>query len=463
MRRKFILWASLYSIIVIYCSTVVGPDGLNFVPINLHVAWTRFLATPFLNNGSDQRADWVANLLMLVPIGFLLTGALDLKRGIVPGLASSLLAIVVCVTFVLMVKFVQLYFPPRTVSLNYIVAQTIGSAAGIVSYWLCYPKLLRFRQVMGTPAALLYLLTAYALAWVAFQLLPFNFTLSYSDLQERLQEVRHLLLGWPASGRPIMIRLVLIAVDMLAAVPLGFLLGLRARRASISTLGMVSAVVMTSIVTVKIFLISGTPYLVSIFYRTVAMLAGIELSRLRHVDWIQRLRPCLQRALPILIPLYVLTVLGVNGLLRINWRSFEEVKAQFTNTLGLLPFWNWYIVSKAQAMRSLVVHIIMYLPVGLMLSLRKKEQPGDAWRAAVIAFIFALLVEAGKCFAPDQGVDFYEAVPAALAGWLAVKMMPGLWRLLEMPVTSIGVSGGTPPGAGSSRMQPPKYRQARER
>jgi VanZ family protein len=461
MRRRFTVWVLLYAIIVIYCSTVVGPRGFNFVPKDLNLAWHQFLSTSFWNTGSDQRADWMANLLMLVPLGYLLMGGLGLRRGIVLALGSSVVALAISVAFVLAVKFLQLFFPPRTVSLNYITAQIIGSALGILSYWLWHSKILNFRTALGTPAIASYFLTAYALAYFAYQLLPLDFTLSYSDLHDRLLEVPHILFSWPAPDRPRLIRMILIVADMLAAVPLGLLAGSRIWRASIIFLGIGSLIVMTAILVVKIFLISGTPYLVSIFYRTAAVMAGVWLIRLRGAHGFVWLRPTLRRTLPLLIPLYVLAVLGINGLLQLNWRSRQEAMALFADTRALLPFWNWYIVSKARAVQSLVVHAIMFLPVGIMFSVRKEKQTSDAWIAAFAAFGFELLVEAGKCFTPGEFPDFYEAIPAALAAGLTVKAMPSLWRLFEMPVGPVRISGKSAIGTGASPAPRGPYGRAR--
>ncbi len=465
MRRRFAVWVLLYAIIVIYCSTVVGPNGFHFVPKGLNLAWNEFLSTSFWSTGSDQRADWMANLLMLVPLGYLLMGALGLRRGIVLALGSSLVALAVSVAFVLAVKFLQLFFPPRTVSLNYITAQIIGSILGILSYWLWHSKILGFRSALGTPAVASYLLAAYVLAYFGYQLLPLDFTLSYSDLHDRLLEVPHILLSWPAPGRSPFIRVILIVVDVLATVPLGLLLGLRAGRVSIVILGLVSLVAMTVILVAKIFLISGTPYLVSVVYRTMAMLAGVLLVRLRvcGARWLVSLRPALRRTLPLLIPLYVLAVLAVNGLLRLHWRSPEEAMVLFADPLDLLPFWHWYIVSKAHAVQSLVVHAIMFLPVGIMYSVRKGKQPSDAWVAAFVAFSFELLVEVGKCFAPGEFPDFYEAIPAAVAAGLTVKAMPSIWRFIEVPVDTFRITGNAAIGTGASPMSRGKYRRARNR
>ena len=86
-RGRFAVWAIAYALAIAYVSLVLGPTGFNFVPLDPDVAWRKLLATPYLITGSDQRPDWVANLLMLVPLGFVLTGGV-LAPGAPPALAG---------------------------------------------------------------------------------------------------------------------------------------------------------------------------------------------------------------------------------------------------------------------------------------------------------------------------------------------------------------------------------------
>jgi len=74
-RGQFAGWAIVYALAVAYSSLVVGPTGFHFVPLAPETAWRIFKATPYVVNGSDQRPDWTANLLLLVPLGWLATGA----------------------------------------------------------------------------------------------------------------------------------------------------------------------------------------------------------------------------------------------------------------------------------------------------------------------------------------------------------------------------------------------------
>jgi hypothetical protein len=50
-------------------------------PIPLGEAWARFEAIPYLNLGAQSRADWIANILLYLPLGFFLTAWVDRGSG----------------------------------------------------------------------------------------------------------------------------------------------------------------------------------------------------------------------------------------------------------------------------------------------------------------------------------------------------------------------------------------------
>ena len=203
-RWMFVKISFTYCLFIIYGSTIVSLGGFRFVPIDLGTAWQRFIETPYIN-GSDLRSDWNSNLLMFVPLGIMATGALwprqpGLRRGF-----AALEAFTFCLVFVLAVKFVQLFFPGRTVSISYIIAQSSGALIGVTLFIGFHHPLMsaRARLLSNGRTALSAALGAYALALLAFMLFPFDFVLSQSDLHERLAQMPHLLLTWPGERRPL--------------------------------------------------------------------------------------------------------------------------------------------------------------------------------------------------------------------------------------------------------------------
>ena len=75
------LWfAAGYLLFVVYGSLV----PLDFHPRPLDAAWRDFLETRYLKLGLGSRADWVANILLYIPLAYLLCA------GIVVGVRSAI-------------------------------------------------------------------------------------------------------------------------------------------------------------------------------------------------------------------------------------------------------------------------------------------------------------------------------------------------------------------------------------
>src|SRR4029079_16705846 len=84
----------------------------------------------------NDRADWVANILLFVPLSFLALGALTVDtRSRVARFVAAVPVVVGCMGLSVLIEFVQIWFPTRTVSLNDIVAESIGGVIG-VTIWL---------------------------------------------------------------------------------------------------------------------------------------------------------------------------------------------------------------------------------------------------------------------------------------------------------------------------------------
>jgi hypothetical protein len=124
-RRFGLPWLA-YAAFVIYGSLV----PLDFRPFPLDEALRRFVDIPFLTLGAGSRADWIASGVLYFPLGALTALALLGWLARLPGLAMGL-AWVFCAALAVGVEFLQLFFPPRTVSLNDLLAEWIGAALGV--------------------------------------------------------------------------------------------------------------------------------------------------------------------------------------------------------------------------------------------------------------------------------------------------------------------------------------------
>ena len=432
-KPRFLPWLLLYALLIAYASTVVGPMGLHFVPMELTAAWWEFSARAFtwVHNGSDQRADWMGNLSMYVPFGFLLTGTLWPRRGAGTGaFAAICAAFVMALAFLLSVKFAQVFFPPRTVTLNYVAAQSCGAVLGIGAFALSHGRLRRliWQGEGGARENLRHLLQLYSVALCVFLLMPLDFALSPNDLMGQIDKLPGILIAIPGAGRPPVVQAVLLAAGALATVPFGMLmvLGPRGRNRFLTAATARGFGWMALLLALSALLISGAPALLSLACRTAGIALGAwSVRRLVRQDPDQLMDRSRLLAVLAVLP-YLFLLLAVNGLLSTHWRGPAEA-AQTIYPLGLVPLFDYYIVTKAEAAKNIVAHAVMYAPIGLFVWLRG----GRPSLALVGGLLLAFAVEAGRYLRPGLEGDINAVAVAGLAALLTARLMPGIWWMLE--------------------------------
>jgi VanZ family protein len=438
-------WALGYAVAVLYVSTVLGPGGFNFVPRDPAAAWSALVATPYLANGSDQRPDWMANLAMLVPLGFLAAGALWPGVGVLRRVSAAGAALLGCIIFVVAVKYAQLFFPPRTVSLNYIVAQSLGAFAGVALFWLLRDRIAAVRaDVAGGNRSLAALCALYTLAYLVFLLFPFDFALSGEDLRQRAAALPQLLLSFPGARLPPGLRLLLPLVDAAATIPIGVLLAVTRRSWPLGRIALAGLLIMSMITAATLPLLDATPSLAALAIRTAGIVAGAVLARRLARGAPGVLRHRLAALAPWFALPYAIAVLYVKGLLSSGWRTMPEALAAF-DPLGLLPFYHDYIVTKAHAAQSVAFELICFAPIGVMIGLRGRcSGRASVWLAALIALVFSVAVEFGRWLKPGLQPDFSNPVIAALGAALAVGLTTILMRSATIPAAPDRVAARPP-------------------
>lgn len=189
-RRDFLILAVLYTAFAVYGSLV----PLHYHPLEFKEALRRFQAISYLHLGLQSRADWVANILLFIPLGYLWMAvfAVD-RRGFVRFLAAPLVWLG-AVTLSVGLEFTQLWFPPRTVSQNDIVAEAIGGTAGIALWFLVGWTLTEWMRTYSARTRpknqVDWLLHAYLLGFVIYSVLPLDLTIRFGDLYQKYQHGR---------------------------------------------------------------------------------------------------------------------------------------------------------------------------------------------------------------------------------------------------------------------------------
>ena len=409
----------LYLAFVIYGSLV----PLDFRPMPIESAWQAFGHTRLLDVGAAGRADWIANGVLYFPLGFL-AAALLLRRS-AKQVTAVLGAMALVVPVAITVEFVQLFFPPRTVSLNDLLAEFIGGGVGAALAVAVADRLrgLLRAWVGGAERLAPWLLWIYALAYCAFSFFPFDLVISSSELAEKAASANWGWLWASGIGRGSMAAgAAKLLAEILASLPLGWLVASRGwtlRRAIAGGL-----LLGTLIEIGQFFIVSGVAQGLSIATRALGVGAGVRAWELRRrldplaIAWNIR-----RFAVPLLL-LYLLALVAVTGWFELPLRGRLEA-GRALEDVRFLPFYYHYYTTEQAALLSLTSICLMYVPVGVL-----------AWAAylgpgmgALIAALLAALVETSKLFLSGLHPDPTNLLVAGVAAWLTERLASGVEKL----------------------------------
>lgn len=414
----------LYLGFVVYGSLV----PLNYQPRPWDEAWQLFQHIRLLDVGAQGRADWIANGVLYLPLAFLTAQVFGGRRTPPPPLALGA-AWLFCLAVALGVEFLQLQFPPRTVSLNDLFAEAIGALLGVslAAVWGEH-----FRHLLATMAGdraqrPVHLLKAYALAYLAFSLFPYDFLASSAELADKMHSGAWGSFLAPVVWQgPIASTLAKLAGEGLAVAPLGYLVAYqrrgRRRHTLLGVLGMGAALGLV-IELIQFFIVSGVSQGVSVLTRAIGAAAGAWLAQRGGGLNPVRLSALVRRWLLPLGMLYLLLLGAVNGWFERRWLDWTEA-LQTLEGLRFLPFYYHYYTTEQAALLSLTAVALMYAPIGLA--------TWATWSTPALALVLgtltAGLVETSKLFLEGLRPDPTNVLLGGLAAWAAAQLARRLAR-----------------------------------
>jgi hypothetical protein len=194
---------------------------------------------------------------------------------------------------------------------------------------------------------------------------------------------------------------------------------------------------------------SAAPSMAAILYRTAGIMIGAASIRWAIEGDPVRSRARIRAWVPWLAIPYLILLVGVNRLWSMDWLP-ARLAAEQVYSLGLLPLFDYYIVSKAEAAQNIVGHAVMYLPIGVGLWFLDPG-PRIGLRAFVLAALLSCGVELGRYLRPGLEGDINAIVVAGLSAMLATWLMPMAWSMLtplsrqsaQAPVRAWQGYGGT--------------------
>jgi len=426
--RRNAFWLFLaYLIFVIYGSLL----PFEYRDHTLEEALALFANIRYLNLGVSSRADWVANIVLYVPLAFLCCAWLPGMRETGTRHHFALLpALVICLCVAVAVEFTQIFFAPRTVSLNDLLAETLGTLGGIGLWAFGRFRIMQLRDsfAMGGRQSVLAASITYGLAYLALSLFPYDFLVSPQELAWKLESGNQ---GWLiAGGCSDWVRCsARLAGDALAIAPLGLLLRLAFPRSGLRQLFIGGIALGLALEGLQFLLASGTSQGLSIVLRAAGLVAGAMLGEMLKTIGAAPVARLIWRATPIVVLPYLLLLAALAGWFTAPWLPPGEALARLTE-VRILPFYYHYFSTEPAAMASLLANAAMYAPIGGLLWARHtsgvRVRNRGARSAALWAIALALPIELGKLLVTSKHPDLTNLLIAAgaaaftytLASWI---------------------------------------------
>ncbi len=459
-----LMWvvALLYTAFVVYGSLV--PLDFQALPWNEAVA--RFREIPFRKIGIGSRADWVANLLLFIPLSFLWMGAISAGGSNLRGAIATLVVVPAALLLSLGIEFTQLFFPQRTVSQNDIFAEALGGVFGVLVWWGAGSRFvgwLRSWHQTHSRAAL-----AERLAWVylagllVYNVLPLDLTISLVEIFHKWQSGKVNLIPFGRLPGDAAYALYEIATDALIWTPLALLWRLDGTRSAwrVWSLTLATAI---GLEVMQLFVYSRVSDVTDIFTAAAGAALGSFIGgRVQHES------PARQQLswatwLPFAGAAGWIAVLCFVFWFPFDFRSDGAFIKSRLDFVYRVPFEVYYFGTEYRAITEVLHKTLFFAPLGGLLAWGVARQPW-LWRGPLFGLSMLVLVatpaiiELGQVMLPEKVADTTDWLLAwmgSLLGYAATR------RLLRLPRHRVSVHGSASPEdtsphpAPRARWQPP--------
>ena len=420
-------WA--YAFFIVYGSLV----PFEYRAATWDQALHQFAHIQWLDIDLESRADWVANLVLYVPFGFLANGALCKRSAVLGALLAAILGSVLAVG----VEFAQIWAAPRTVSLNDILAEMVGTYLGIALWLMWGKRLVRTTQTVlaGGPDAVGAALALYVLAYSFISLFPFDFFVDAAEFHARLADPTAIV--WIPQRFESLRGLLYLIVKGAIMMPIGAAMKLVWHRGTLSA-ALAGLAISGTLELAHWLEYSAQTDGISVLVSVVGAVAGnwlASLATLREVFVVRSLRACAWLAAPLYLVLLPLVFGWHRGL-----ASRADIDATLSQ-LHWLPFYYHYFTSEANALASVMGTCFIFAPVGALIwaaRLRPSEAAGSP--RSVLPSVRAGLVvstafEVGGLLTSNDRPDPTNVLIAIAAAVFAQRGCEWLARVVKTAVT----------------------------
>jgi len=459
---------ALYLCFVIYGSLV----PLEFRALPMGEATRRFAEMPYLHLGIGSLADWVANILLFIPLSFIWLGVVWRRFNAVAQVLSSVLVVALCASLAVGIEFTQVFFPPRTVSLNDVMAETLGSAIGVLAWWMFGEQfsfwLRQWRERNGQAGFGLKLLQAYLAFLFFYNVMPLDLTISPVELYHKWHEGRIILLPFGAHFSDLYQWSYNLFVDAIIWTPVAFLLvwsGKKPPQAAIAwsiacalILELFQLFVYSRVTDVSDILLALPGAALGAW---VATRGGPVFGKARENTGV------VYSSLPPMAAAgFVLWCMVLAG---VFWYPFDFRFAGGTfgdrlESMHWVPFYAYYYGSEFRALTEVFHKVLFFLPLGAISrifvgSLRHSAQARlIEYGAFSLIVLSAFGIELGQMFLPGKNADMTDFIMEAASGLIGYQ---GL-QMIQAEIGAMDASATQTPLHSASTRNPSSARPPQE-
>ena len=388
---------------------------------------------PYLDLQIGRRADLVANFLLYIPLTFLAMGALTREnRRRCRALIAAAVAIGAA-SLAVAIEFTQLYFAPRTVSQNDILAETIGGLCGIVCWFTFGGRLTRWvrgLKGLGPRPLAVRILSGYAVFMVLYLLFPFDLTISPAELYRKLQGSKAVLVPFTdTAGLGAYTALSKMAV----MIPIGLLAAIirRGRGPSTSRAAVYTCIFAGLIEAGQMLVYSRYASTTDIVYGALGGWLGAAGATVfgpgarRPVlesdfwrQWGGRIK-------------FLLTITWVDGMTWQKWRPFDfhwpaGGLAEMADELLVVPMARQYSGSEFASLTQVVREFTTFMILGMLVA--RLAPGGGRWRKIVCLLVIAVVAvvfEAGQLLLDSRVADVTATLVSISGGVVGIWLAEG--------------------------------------
>ena len=430
VRPTLFLVALLYLVFVIYGS---------LVPLHFHAqpwaqAVARFRAIPYLNLGIGSRADWVANILLFIPLAFFWLGTMW-PRGLLARSLATLVVLAAGFALSVGIEFTQIFFPPRTVSINDIIAESIGTVIGVMGWWAFGARLsswyVDWRRIKEPATFAERLAWAYVAAVYIYGVLPLDLTISAVEIFHKWREGKLNLIPFATLPSEPGLAIYALTMDALMWAPPAFFWQISGKRSGLRVWGMTIGSA-TLLEVLQLFVYSRVTDVTEVITATLGGAAGVLLG----VKYVAGMRPSNEMKrmtatsdiIKTLLPL-ALALLWMFGLTVLFWYPFHFrtdgafLRERLHDFLARVPFEAYYYGTEYRAATEVLHKFLFFIPLGAILAwfvsrLRWVWRGYGTLLSLVLIACTALVIVVGRLAQPEKNPDSMDIILHWVGGTL---------------------------------------------